>query len=371
MQKLFLLVLFPFITFAQELYSGELEIKLINVGAPWNIVVGLYGMGPRWDQNFEITAWYYVMGERLINPNTEAYFEHILHPGNNQEFAIGLYKIVANVGGGITAYFFMDWRTSDWRSSLDVYFNYDVANHRFRNWANTETLDYSYQTVWDLTDNILETDGLEDYWDNCLVVTNDANNHPRLVFGPYPENLTGTIKGYKIYRSATHTAGQKPSNFTLIETLDADEFYYIDNSVTIGNDYNAKSYYVTCAYEDPWESTGETEPTNTVEVILAPPQKISLPQQNIEMGNTFQLKQNFPNPFNPSTTISWQMPEDNFVTLKVFDVLGREVATLVNDNREAGNHSIDFNASDLPSGVYLYRIQIGNFTESRKFLLQK
>ncbi|MDH3267230.1 MAG: T9SS type A sorting domain-containing protein [Ignavibacteria bacterium] len=371
MKKLFLLVLFPFITFAQEYYVGELKIQLINTGASWNVVVGLWGLGTRWDENYEITEGYYTIGERLINPNTEGNFDHILDPGSNQEFAIGIYKVIASEGGVIKAYFFMDWRTSDWSSSLDVNFKYDVGNHRFRNWANTETFDFSYQTLWDLTDKFLETDGLEDYWDNCLVVTNDANNHPRLVFGPYFESITGTITGYKVYRSATYTVGQEPSNFTLIETLDPDEFIYVDNSVTIGNDYNAKSYYVTCAYEDPWESTGETGPTNTVEVILAPPQKISLPEQNPKQDYTFQLKQNFPNPFNPTTIISWQSTEDNFVTLKVYDVLGREITTLVNEYRQAGTHSVEFNSSDLPSGVYLYRIQIGDFTDSRKLMLQK
>lgn len=372
MKKFFLLILFPFIVFAQEYYVGELEIDLINTGASWNVVVGLWGLGTRWDGNYDITDGYNTIGERLINPNYRAFFDHILDPSTqNSEFAMGLYKVIASEGGVIKAYFFMDWRTSGWSSSLDVYFKYDVGNHRFRNWANTETIDFSYQTLWEFTTNSLETDLFEDYWDNCLVVTNDANNHPRLIFGPYPESITGTITGYKLYRSATHTAGQEPNNFTVIATLDPDEFFYIDNTVTIGNDYNAKSYYVTCVYEDPWESTGETNPTNTVEVVLAPPQKISSPEQNPKQDNTFQLNQNFPNPFNPSTIISWQSPEDNFVTLKVFDVLGREIATLVNDYRQAGTHSIEFNASELPSGVYVYRIKIGNFSESRKFSVQK
>ncbi|MCU0415536.1 MAG: T9SS type A sorting domain-containing protein, partial [Ignavibacteriaceae bacterium] len=228
-------------------------------------------------------------------------------------------------------------------------------------------INYSYQSFWDLTDNILETSGLEDYWENCLAVTNDADNHPRFVFGPYPAALQGTIIGYKIYRSAAH----QPSNFTLLETLDSDEFVYTDISVTIGNDYNARSYYVTCVYEDPWESIGETDPTNTVEVRLEIPQKISIPESNNKNKINYQLEQNYPNPFNPSTKISYSLPVSGQVTLKVFDTLGKEVAILVNEQKEAGIYTIEFDASNLTTGIYFYRIQIGSFTSVRKLVLLK
>lgn len=376
MKKIFLLLFIPYILYGQSEHSGELRIELINYGTYWDVLIKLSAIGVRWDNNYELTSEYEIAYVSLTSghnsPQTIANFDHILDPnaGDNPIFAVGLYKISA-IENGNEKFFFMDWRTSHWRYSLDTYFKYDVGNNNFRDWNNTQTINYSYQTLWDLTSNNLITSGLEAYWDNCLVVTNDADNHPRFVFGPYPATLQGTITGYKIYRSAAHIPGQQPSNFTLLVTLDSDEFVYTDNSVTIGNDYNARSYYVTCVYEDPWESTGETNPTNTVEVVLAPPQKISSPEQNPKQDNTFQLKQNFPNPFNPSTIISWHSPEDNFVTLKVFDVLGREISTIVNDYKQAGSQSIELNASELPSGVYIYRIQIGNFTESRKFSVQK
>ena len=84
-----------------------------------------------------------------------------------------------------------------------------------------------------------------------------------------------------------------------------------------------------------------------------------------------QLFQNYPNPFNPSTIISWQSPVGSWQTLKIYDVLGNEVAMLVNEEREAGYHSIDFNGSDLPSGIYFYRIQSGNFIDTKKMILLK
>lgn len=85
----------------------------------------------------------------------------------------------------------------------------------------------------------------------------------------------------------------------------------------------------------------------------------------------YSLSQNYPNPFNPSTTISYQLPRNAFVVLKVYDVLGREVETLVNERQSAGNHSVVFNASNLPSGVYFYRLQSGPYHNAKELLLLK
>ena len=85
----------------------------------------------------------------------------------------------------------------------------------------------------------------------------------------------------------------------------------------------------------------------------------------------FKLDQNYPNPFNPSTTISYQLPSSSFVNLKVYDVLGKEVATLVNKEKSTGNYEVKFNASYLPSGVYVYKITTTNFSQTRKMLLVK
>jgi hypothetical protein len=83
----------------------------------------------------------------------------------------------------------------------------------------------------------------------------------------------------------------------------------------------------------------------------------------------FELKQNYPNPFNPSTTINYQLPTQSHVTLKVFDMIGREVAILVNGMQDAGNNSVRFDASNLPSGIYFYKIKAGNFIGTKKLLL--
>lgn len=86
---------------------------------------------------------------------------------------------------------------------------------------------------------------------------------------------------------------------------------------------------------------------------------------------TYQLAQNYPNPFNPATNIRYSIPEKSMVTLKVYDVLGREVATLVNGVQEAGSYVADFNASNLANGTYLYTLTAGNFTQTNKMMLLK
>ncbi len=91
----------------------------------------------------------------------------------------------------------------------------------------------------------------------------------------------------------------------------------------------------------------------------------------------FVLNQNYPNPFNPTTTIKYSIPEiatlnaTTAVSLKVYDILGREVATLVNKNQKAGNYEVVFNASNLTSGTYFYRITAGDFSKTMKLILLK
>ncbi|MBX2992304.1 MAG: T9SS type A sorting domain-containing protein [Bacteroidetes bacterium] len=82
-----------------------------------------------------------------------------------------------------------------------------------------------------------------------------------------------------------------------------------------------------------------------------------------------RLEQNYPNPFNPSTTIEFALPKAGIVSLKVFDIVGREVAILVNESMQPGYYRTQFNASALSSGVYFYHIQAGDFSQTKKFVL--
>ncbi|MCW9096486.1 MAG: T9SS type A sorting domain-containing protein, partial [Ignavibacteriaceae bacterium] len=85
----------------------------------------------------------------------------------------------------------------------------------------------------------------------------------------------------------------------------------------------------------------------------------------------FSLQQNYPNPFNPGTIITWQLAVSSDVTIKVYDVLGNEVATLVNEEKPAGKYEVKFNGSGLSSGLYFYQLKAGSFIQTKKMLLLK
>jgi hypothetical protein len=97
------------------------------------------------------------------------------------------------------------------------------------------------------------------------------------------------------------------------------------------------------------------------------PSSLSVP--TLAGAQEFTLAQNYPNPFNPSTVISYHVPRIVFVTLKIYDVLGREVKTLVHGQQNAGNHSIVFDASTLTSGIYFYRLLAGTFAETKTLIV--
>ena len=83
----------------------------------------------------------------------------------------------------------------------------------------------------------------------------------------------------------------------------------------------------------------------------------------------YKLYQNYPNPFNPMTKIKYDIPNDNFVTIKIYDMLGRELMSLVNEFKPAGSYTVTFDATNYPSGVYFYKITSDNFVQVRKMIL--
>lgn len=98
----------------------------------------------------------------------------------------------------------------------------------------------------------------------------------------------------------------------------------------------------------------------------------------IELPSVYSLEQNYPNPFNPSTKIKYHIPYDGRVTIKIFDILGNEVMTLLDEEKAAGSYELEFNASNLPSNVYFYRMQstpvggqAGNFSDVKKMIMIK
>ena len=88
-----------------------------------------------------------------------------------------------------------------------------------------------------------------------------------------------------------------------------------------------------------------------------------------QVPSHFTLSQNYPNPFNPSTTIRYELPRASLVSLKVYDVLGREISVLVNDRKDVGVHEVKFDGSNLASGMYFYRLQAGEFVQTKRLII--
>ena len=127
-----------------------------------------------------------------------------------------------------------------------------------------------------------------------------------------------------------------PNNYTYVDKLvDAGKYFYRLKQIDYGGKY---------------------EYSQEVEVNWSP-------------FTTYKLEQNYPNPFNPTTTIGFGIPEKGNVRISVLNILGEEIKVLLNEEKEAGYHSTEFNASDLPSGVYFYKLQAGNFVETKKMIL--
>ncbi|MBK7632306.1 MAG: T9SS type A sorting domain-containing protein [Ignavibacteriales bacterium] len=132
-------------------------------------------------------------------------------------------------------------------------------------------------------------------------------------------------------------------------TTETQSYSFVDNNLSSGKYlYRLKQI----------DFDGTFEYSNEIEVIVTIPEK-------------FELSQNYPNPFNPSTKIKYQIVTSNPVSLKIYDVLGNEVATLVNEVQPSGNYEVTFDAASLSSGTYFYKLQTGSLVETKKMLLLK
>jgi Secretion system C-terminal sorting domain len=129
-------------------------------------------------------------------------------------------------------------------------------------------------------------------------------------------------------------------------------------------------YYVTANWI-PFGVLVETSPTNTIKYERIKGNDIYKKGANPTIQFTYKLEQNYPNPFNPSTMIDYSIKNDGMVTIKIYDILGREVKTLIDEYKPAGNYKVNFDASSLTSGVYLYKLISGKFVDVKKMILLK
>jgi hypothetical protein len=157
-------------------------------------------------------------------------------------------------------------------------------------------------------------------------------------------------RGFEIERKSGNSNYQKAGYVPGFGTTTAGKSYtYTDKNLAAGNHtYRLKQI----------DLNGSSEYSNEVEVEVTVPAK-------------FALEQNYPNPFNPTTMIKYSIAAPGVVTLKVYDLLGQEAAVLVNESKQAGTYSVEFDASTLASGIYMYKLTSGSSVETKKLMLIK
>ena len=155
-------------------------------------------------------------------------------------------------------------------------------------------------------------------------------------------------------------------------------FNLSDSSFCVGNGIDSTEFDGIWYKCTPYDINGGIRPHLTIDnrvdigAVESPYNQVmidNIQRSDIKLLHNFQLSQNYPNPFNASTIIEFTLPESEFVTLKIFNILGEEVATLVQNKLQAGNHTYQFDGRDFASGVYMYRIETGDFKEVRKMIL--
>ena len=332
-------------------------------GAVWGQIqngIFLVTNDPRAYNNSDISVGNY----DFDHPSSWADFNWIWETGDGEaKWGLGLYKITNSKEP--TAYFYLDARDSDYGNIIgfnnpDIWFYYDMGSSRFQYTYPGELDIYTGDLVRvaDLLGFTYTTSGLQNFWANVLVcVSSDPEfNNVRLIWGKHP---TFNCTSYKIYRSYQINPIIK---YRIIATVGSSTYEYTDEETPYcGSD---PVYYYIRGYN----GSSYSEQSN----IVSTPISKGFGKSVLDLSNkphTYSLSQNSPNPFNSATNITYQIPEKGYVSLNVYDLLGNEITTMVNEYKEPGKNTVQFDADKLVSGIYFYRLQLRSFVETKKMLL--
>ncbi|MCW8811723.1 MAG: T9SS type A sorting domain-containing protein [Ignavibacteriaceae bacterium] len=277
--------------------------------------------------------------------------------------------------------------TGSWGNDARSTYKYDQAGNEITSltelwqnnqWTNSSML-YNYYSTENRRDSLLSQN-----WDG-----NKWQNYSRTSF--YYDSLT-TFLNYAIAQLWTGNQFQNSFKLNIINDELGNQIQQLEeiwNGNAWVNDIKRVYTYIWNYFEscnaELWNGTN-WEPGDTPILVDNPDGfKIAIITHsisiyyiivNVESTNPntpsdFSLLQNYPNPFNPTTSLQYAIGSRQFVTLKVYDLLGREIATLVNEEKPAGEYEVEFNATNLPSGIYFYQLNAGEFTEVKKMILLK
>ena len=362
------------ILYSQEVIPDKqfmLGCKNVGVSEEVTHYIGATGEVWQWNGSTFVTGGIY--NNSLVTVGN-ANFQSADWPGFNfnwllaePHWSLGLYKVTNSKQ--TDKYFYLDARDSDFGSAVynpDFYIYFDNSDSTYYyNRSNPQEIpNGSLVSVWQIRNKTPNTSGLQNYWSNVLVLVNNGNNRPRLIWGSYQENSL-SVQYYKIYKK------KGTGNFALLTTTTGLE--YTDQSEIIPTQPSTQVpvYYYVKAFGQLAESNYESGPTNTVSVNVSGGFEKSNINIEINLPAEYELNQNFPNPFNPFTIITYSVADNSFISLKVYDVLGNEITELVSEVQEPGQYSISFDGSILSSGIYFYTLKANGHSLTKKMLLAK
>lgn len=341
-----------FVFHQRNIYNGTNNIRVKTSNGQWN-----------WENLFNTTCWEVtVPAFKPVTVNRAGFNNRDMIPKNGGG-AEWLYALINSSGNAVCG----DWKFG---GGLDNSFNLTYNNvfspysnpytHTWSNTQNNFTMEVTAQNGSVVNARFYLTnplDGKPSKPQNPKLSANPGNNLVRL---SWEHNLETDKAYYEVSRKVTALG----STWQVIGTTTNN--YFVDNEFYYSNPVGDFG----CTYRLRVKDTQNKFSVYSDEVFIRA-EMMGKKAINIEPVTAYDLDFNYPNPFNPSTQISYSIKENSFVKLKVYDLLGAEVATLVNETKESGYHSVEFNASALPSGVYIYTMQAGSFVSSKKMIFLK
>ncbi|WP_337871666.1 T9SS type A sorting domain-containing protein [Ignavibacterium sp.] len=285
----------------------------------------------------EIQNLYLYDGNNNLISLTNKYWDNGIWVNNNQ------YLFTYNQHNNYTEYLYQKWINSNWvnqfrytysynqNNLLDVYLKQNWINN---NWVNADRSTYNYDNLG----NRIQT--TRQLWDGS---------------------------NWQYYQQTTYTYSDTLLVHYLLSQYSGNQFINVNQtSISYDNNNNKQIEVYQNWVNGIWQNSNKFIFTHTL---------ITNAESEMSFTDNFYLEQNYPNPFNPTTKIKYTIPDVGsglaLTVLKVYDILGNEVATLVNDYKPAGSYEVEFNASNLSSGTYFYKLSAGKFTATQKLILIK
>jgi hypothetical protein len=351
--------------------SGGAEIKIefqtVGTSLCWNAI-----NYPNYYDVHDITTQFPGTYQITTENNKDLNWEACWSTEYDHMFGLGYYKVTAyqKVSGSFHEkdFFYIDYRTSDLSEnndaggSGDVKVDFNVGVGVFYKW-NTSELFPTYTAIWAqkpwIANITTEFEPLAPeylYWYNFY-------KHPQLQWS-HSTNPYDYVTEYEIHRNLG-------GGWELIDTRPDELLHYVDWEIDLEGQPEIEYLYYKIRAKN---GNRVSNQFSNIVKVAGPAEFGKISDELItELNNQYQykLEQNYPNPFNPSTSISFSLEEEVQVTLKIFDILGRQVAILLSETLAAGNHQIKFDGGSLKSGIYFYEIIAGKFRSVRKFILLK